>query len=537
MFLQAKEWLCLNCQTQRALKGIEPPGQPTIKSQTQPSKSQKMESTHGPLEKQRTAQPTKTSPANQPASQKKEMHEQTSAPGAKQAPSPKPLQQPTAKHSGFFGFSGFGGARSRSPSPQPAVSAMSGKVLGFKSSFLSSASNLISSAVQDEPSTTPPNNPQAPSVSQTSLKTSTPPMSRKGSASSQGAALSNKAPISQIKKAEPSSQMPKADKGPQTLPKSCPLCKVEIKKDLANYNTCTECKNTVCNLCGFNPTPHQTELKEWLCLNCQTQRALRGMEPPGAAQPNKIPTTQPMASPSIQKKGVSELGKKINPPQKLQEQQTKALNGTLPIQKAQQQENEAKSEVPAKTAKEGTGFLGFGGARSRSPSPQPAMSAVSGKVLGFGSSFLSSASNLISSAVQDETSTTPPTSRKASTVSQSSTPPTSRKSSAVPQTTNTGDNKQPTAQKQEKKISESPQLSSKSSVKAKTDQTLSAKVDKTPLPLPKICPLCKADITSDPPNFSTCTDCKNIVCNRCGFIPMPHQKEVRESLFYSTGHN
>ncbi len=305
MFLQAKEWLCLNCQTQRALKGIEPPGQPTIKSHIQPSKSQKMESTRGPLEKQPTAQPTKTSPANQPASQKKEMHEQqTNAAGAKQAPSPKPLQQPTAKNalshsvskaapqakteqeqSGFFGFSGFGGARSRSPSPQPDVSAMSGKVQGFGSSFLSSASNLISSAVQDEPYMTPPNNPQAPSVSQTSLKISTPPTSRKGSASTQGAALSastgkanqsdgqkeeknteltvdkkNKAPISQIKKAEPSSQMPKADKGPQTLPKSCPLCKVEIKKDLANYDTCTECKNTVCNLCGFNPTPHQTEV-------------------------------------------------------------------------------------------------------------------------------------------------------------------------------------------------------------------------------------------------------------------------------------
>uniref|UniRef100_A0A672M3T6 Piccolo presynaptic cytomatrix protein b n=1 Tax=Sinocyclocheilus grahami TaxID=75366 RepID=A0A672M3T6_SINGR len=231
--------------------------------------------------------------------------------------------------------------------------------------------------------------------------------------------------------------MPKADKGPQTLPKSCPLCKVEIKKDLANYNTCTECKNTVCNLCGFNPTPHQTELKEWLCLNCQTQRALRGMEPPGAAQPNKTPTTQPIASHSIQKKGVSELGKEIDPPQKLQEQQTKAINGTLPIQKAQQQENEAKSEVPAKTAKEGTGFLGFGVqptqkddtvstkstaspkaastkevrglfgfGRSRSPSPQPAASNVSGKVFGFGSSLLSSASNLISTAVQDESSTT-----------------------------------------------------------------------------------------------------------------------------------
>lgn len=263
------------------------------------------------------------------------------------------------------------------------------------------------------------------------------------------------------------------------------------------------------------------------------------MEPPGppkletAAQPNKIPTTQPMASSSIQTKGVSELGKKINPPHKLEEQQTKAPNGTLPIQKAQQQENEAKSEVYAKTAKEETGFFGFSGVRSRSPSPQPAMSSASGKVLGFGSSFFSSASNLISSAVQDETYTTPPTSRKASTLSQSSTPPTSRKSSAVPQTSNTGDTKQPTAQKQNKKISESPQLSSKSSVKAKTDQTLSAKVDKTPMTLLKICPLCNADITNDPPNFSTCTDCKNIVCNSCGFNPMPHKKEVRERVYFS----
>lgn len=305
MFLQAKEWLCLNCQTQRALKGIGPPGQPTVK----PSKSQKMDSTIGPLEKQPKALPTKASHANQPADQKKEMHEQqTSAEGAKQAPSPKPLQQPTAKNapsssvskaapkaeteqeqSGFFGL-GFGGARSRSPSPQPAVSAMSGKVLGFGSSFLSSASNLISSAVQDEPSMTPPTNPQASSVSQTSPKTTTPPTSGKGSTTSQGAAISvstgkanesvgqkeekkteptadqkNKAPIS--KESEPSSQMPKAVKVPQPPPKSCPLCKVEIKKDLVNYSTCTECKNTVCNLCGFNPTPHQTEVTLcWLLI-------------------------------------------------------------------------------------------------------------------------------------------------------------------------------------------------------------------------------------------------------------------------------
>ncbi|XP_037539137.1 protein piccolo [Nematolebias whitei] len=64
----------------------------------------------------------------------------------------------------------------------------------------------------------------------------------------------------------------------KTSPNTCPLCKVPLNvgsKDSPNYNTCTECKNTVCNLCGFNPMPH-TAVKEWLCLNCQTQRALSG---------------------------------------------------------------------------------------------------------------------------------------------------------------------------------------------------------------------------------------------------------------------
>lgn len=294
MFLQAKEWLCLNCQTQRALKGIEPPGQPTVKFQTQPSKSQ-MDSTLGPLEKQPTALPIKANHANQPAAQKKEMHEQqTSAAGAKQAPSPKPLQKPTAtnapsspvskaapkaeteqEQSGFFSL-GFGGARSRSPSPQPPVSAMSGKVLGFGSSFLSSASNLISSAVQDDPSATPPTNPQASSVSQTSTSQGVAISVSTGKANQSDSQKEekksdptvdqrNKASIS--KKSEPSLQMPKAVQGPQPPPKFCPLCKVEIKKDLLNYSTCTECKNTVCNLCGFNPTPHQTEVTLcWLLI-------------------------------------------------------------------------------------------------------------------------------------------------------------------------------------------------------------------------------------------------------------------------------
>nr|XP_055029684.1 protein bassoon-like [Misgurnus anguillicaudatus]XP_055029685.1 protein bassoon-like [Misgurnus anguillicaudatus] len=616
---EAKEWLCLNCQTQRALKGMESSGQPIQKSLTQAPKSENVQSAVHSGAKQHS------SPASQPASQKKETHEQqTTSVAAKQHPTPKPLQQQSEKgkptpplseppskaeahqeQAGFFGF-GFGGARSRSPSPspQPGVSAVSGKVLGFGSSFLSSASNIISSAVQDE-FTAQSTSHQGSSVSQNTLKTTTtPPTPRKASTTSKGASTTvsaatanqptgqkestteltvdqkNKAPLSQATKPEPSLQ--KTDKGTLPLPKSCPLCKVEIKKDPVNYNTCTECKNTVCNLCGFNPTPHQTELKEWLCLNCQTQRALRGMEPPRSpkmeisAQPNKIPVTQPLGSPSMQKKDSSDLKKtekKIDPSHKLQEQQTKAPNGSLPKHKAQQN-TETKSEAPGKSPKEESGFFGFGGARSRSPSPQPAVSSVSGKVLGFGSSFLSSASSLISSTVQDETSNAPPTSRKGSTVSQTSmltpptsrkgsvalqdskTPPTSRKDSsqqntppptpqrgsAVPQTTNpavktlatsrdklTGDTTQPTAQKDEKKISESPQLANKSSVQAKINQSLLSTNDKT-LPLPKTCPLCKTTIISDPPNFSTCTDCKNTVCNLCGFNPMPHQKEVKEWL-------
>ncbi|KAM8974113.1 protein piccolo isoform 2-T2 [Pelodytes ibericus] len=61
--------------------------------------------------------------------------------------------------------------------------------------------------------------------------------------------------------------------------KLCPLCKTELNigtKDPSNFNTCTECKNMVCNMCGFNPTPHLTEVVEWLCLNCQTHRAMAG---------------------------------------------------------------------------------------------------------------------------------------------------------------------------------------------------------------------------------------------------------------------
>lgn len=237
-------------------------------------------------------------PTKQPSQPKTSQQMKSDRPQEKQ-PEPPSKAQPHQEDSGFFGF---GGARSRSPSPQPAVSAVSGKVLGFGSSFLSTASNLISSAVHDEPSTTPPISRKGSTVSETaplassrkgsavsesSLKSNAmPPISRKGSEAMQDSQKDTKdtkpsVPHEQDEKTqekllvlqakEPSNNI-KDDKlvitktlsGP--LLKICPLCKVELKKD--QYNSCTECKNTVCNLCGFNPAPHENEVRIFLHLFC-----------------------------------------------------------------------------------------------------------------------------------------------------------------------------------------------------------------------------------------------------------------------------
>ncbi|KAJ3603213.1 hypothetical protein NHX12_030956 [Muraenolepis orangiensis] len=72
---------------------------------------------------------------------------------------------------------------------------------------------------------------------------------------------------------------------PQIAPlpssKLCPVCNTADLMGSTdgepNHNTCTQCRSMVCNQCGFNPNPHLTQVQEWLCLNCQMQRAL-GMD-------------------------------------------------------------------------------------------------------------------------------------------------------------------------------------------------------------------------------------------------------------------
>ncbi|ELW56307.1 Protein piccolo [Tupaia chinensis] len=107
-------------------------------------------------------------------------------------------------------------------------------------------------------------------------------------------------PVSQIgtgKPLQPATSSPSAAQTPvQGLPKTiCPLCNTtELLlhvPEKANFNTCTECQTTVCSLCGFNPNPHLTEIKEWLCLNCQMQRALGGDLAPVPSSPQPKPKT------------------------------------------------------------------------------------------------------------------------------------------------------------------------------------------------------------------------------------------------------
>lgn len=493
-------WLCLACQMRKALE--PPPVQ--LQSHAKEFEPVRMDIPTPDVSQKKPHPPADTVQKDKkPELARKQDNKQTSKETEHLSQETKRKQQHTAEvtnsesqkidpqqdKSGFFGF-GFAGARSRSPSPQPAVSAVSGKVLGFGSSFLSSASNLISTAVQDESFTAPSSSRKASTASQISDKT--PPTSRKGSAVSQ---ISNK-----INTSPPSSR-----------------------------------KGSAVSQTSFKMTPPTSRKGSEAVVNSK----------------NNLNNTDGT------KNKVAEKGEETT-------------TGATP-----QQQEQGKMEDEAVPV-----FSEVSRGRSQSPLLPPAASAVSGKVLGFGSSFFSSASNLISSAL-DEPSTTPPTSRKDSTASQLSakttTPPSSRKGSSVSQTsdkittspssrkgsevslTSLETSKLPTSQKlsdashkmhhsddkkvhpeniEEQKTDKKPVVSlaqsttvsvTKDTVVPETTSTESTKS------LPKACPLCTVDLQKEPPNYDTCTACKNTVCNLCGFNPMPHETEV-SSLFYIEEH-
>lgn len=352
---QGKEWLCLNCQMQRAMGGMEPPGPPMM---TQPSKQgsappsplrkeaparskdepgkkapmltkqQSMSdtgrgSTPPPTPKQKTPAPgTQLKPHKGLEEAQAELkHGQQTPPLQKAEQSPMCSPQPSPAKTnqkqdggGFFGgfglggltdmtkppadsvtgklFSGFGGSSKPqggtaaqasdsvagklfsgfsglTETPKPPVSTsqategVSGKMFGFGSSILSSATNIITG---EEPQPPPGSLPDSPIDSETKSPPGsppdsesppdTPPVYSKEPASPEPGSTDGKALAD-----KPTSEAVKTEQ-PQTT-SNCPLCKVELNMgsgDEPNYSTCTECQKTVCNLCGFNPMPHLSEV-------------------------------------------------------------------------------------------------------------------------------------------------------------------------------------------------------------------------------------------------------------------------------------
>lgn len=296
---------------------------------------------------------------------------------------------------------------------------------------------------------------------------------------------------------------------------------------------------------------------EWLCLTCQMKQAS------GAPQQPQKQANEALLSVSKQNKEplISAKDQKSVADEKLLDKQSEAkekpgsprMNHNVQTQHSKQQTPQTKDGIfksakPEPASKE-SDFFGFG-RRSRSPSPQP---ALSGKVLGFGSSIFSSASNFISSAVQD-TSSTPSTSHKGSTVSQTSenTVPDSSKTSEISKNILPSSSAVSFPDPSKEKSSNVPKPPSKHDEERKIqemklqgeiltpppgtilkDETPSdaTKTIETTQALPKACPLCKVEIKKEPPNYNICTECRNAVCNLCGFNPMPDKTGVRKSIY------
>lgn len=293
----------------RAVGPSEPPGPPSMKSQLSSNKvpvstkdeakEQKMPESGGTQLKKQVAPTGKTDPVaaplksesptlSQKASQEKpktaqeKLPDQASQQGRKQSIVPPGTQTK------------LGGLVDSKPQPEAAKSteSVSGKMLGFGSSIFSSASTLISSAVKDQPRTTPPVSPKMtparepkppgaskveqqkevesplqakshPSVEPKADQTKSAEQKGKTEISDTKTLLSEHAKSNETPAASPKSKA--AVQSSVEPDKSCPLCKIKLNigsKDPPNYNTCTECKNTVCNQCGFNPMPNEMGVRQ-----------------------------------------------------------------------------------------------------------------------------------------------------------------------------------------------------------------------------------------------------------------------------------
>lgn len=269
---QVKEWLCLNCQMQRAL-GMDMTTAPRSKSQQQlhsPSPSPSHSPAKHPAGQEKTPAPPQTSarpgataavplpetPKPQTAAPQREQHGQPKAAAPQEAARSSP-QHHQAKPSSSEQRKAVGDPKPPAPgagAPEQPQEGLTGKLFGFGASLLTQASTLMS--VQ----------PEAPAPSQQSSG-KVPPKIVFSDASKEAGP---KAPGAQSRAgAAPAAKAGKPEPGvkPKEVPKArvlCPLCKAEINVgsgEPPNYNACTSCRQQVCNMCGFNPTPHLVEVR------------------------------------------------------------------------------------------------------------------------------------------------------------------------------------------------------------------------------------------------------------------------------------
>lgn len=288
---------------QRALGASEPPGTPVIKRQASPkvtetanvttnesSQSDKLQK----KDSQTTGQKVKETSASASPQKKALTAEQSTKPEVvKTSESPKkvspasaqlrdpgpqkPLDQSglkqghpaTATQDEPKGLIGFGGSKPPPDSGKPAES-LGGKVFGFGSSIFSSASTLINSTTQED-SRAP--TPVSPKMAATKDARS-PATQRKEQEKKVQQAQQPK--ISQLQQAKVETSTSKGAAGSSAVPKAtqsaCPLCKANLNtgsKEPPNYKTCTECKQTVCSQCGFNPMPNETKEVNYEYMSCQ----------------------------------------------------------------------------------------------------------------------------------------------------------------------------------------------------------------------------------------------------------------------------
>ncbi|KAG7244603.1 hypothetical protein INR49_029622 [Caranx melampygus] len=278
--LQVQEWLCLNCQMQRAL-GMDMTT-PRSKSQQQihsPSNAAKPElkpdtssqpapQTQPPPQTQPLAQaqpaagpPKQTGPAGPGQPQAKLPPGAVPLPGIAKAPSQPDLSRSSPAHQPQHPRQDQTRSAGSSPSRQPPPPEQTfGKLFGFGASLLNQASTLISETTQPQqqpPKPTPkPGGPPGPGPG--AGKPSGPPPAQQGPRAPTQQQQQRQQQQQQQQQLPPDSSKPKA---------CCPLCKTNLNigntEEQPNYNTCTQCHSQVCNMCGFNPTPHLAEAELW----------------------------------------------------------------------------------------------------------------------------------------------------------------------------------------------------------------------------------------------------------------------------------